>query len=146
VGIADILSIYAMDAKKKLEVFDDLHVKVKKFKNFINSRLTSKKVSVCANGLQVSKNGSHTLNLELLSSGEQHQIVMLYNLLFQTTENSLILIDEPEISLHAALQERWLDDLQEIIILTDSRAIVATHSPEIIGRRWNLCVELHSNN
>jgi len=142
----DVLSVYTQDAKKKLAVFDDLYTKVSVFKRIVNSRFTNKIVTVSPDGLQVCKNGKDVLNLELLSSGEQHELVMLYDLLFRATKNSLILIDEPEISLHAAWQEQWLDDLDEIANLSDFRAIVATHSPEIIGRRWNLCVELHTNN
>ncbi|MCY4234106.1 MAG: AAA family ATPase [Bacteroidetes bacterium] len=141
----DMLSVYTKDVKKKLAVFDDLYEKVSVFRRILNSRYSNKKISVSANGLRVSKNGSASLKLELLSSGEQHELVMLYDLLFRAPKNSLILIDEPEISLHVAWQEQWLDDLNEIIALTDSRAIVATHSPEIIGRRLNLSVELHSS-
>lgn len=140
-----MLSVYTKDVKKKLAVFDDLYEKVSVFRRILNSRYSNKKISVSANGLRVSKNGSASLKLELLSSGEQHELVMLYDLLFRAPKNSLILIDEPEISLHVAWQEQWLDDLNEIIALTDSRAIVATHSPEIIGRRLNLSVELHSS-
>ncbi len=36
----------------------------------------------------------------VLSSGEQHQIVLFYELIFNSKEPSLFLIDEPEISLH----------------------------------------------
>jgi len=140
-----VLTVYARDAKKKLAVFDDLYEKVSVFQRILNARFSNKRVSVSDNGLQVCKNESPPLNLELLSSGEQHELVMLYDLLFRAPTNSLILIDEPEISLHVAWQEEWLDDLDEIAKLSDFKAIIATHSPEIIGRRLNLSVELHSS-
>ena len=77
-----------------------------------------------------------------LSSGEQHQLVMLYELLFKVKPNSLILIDEPEISLHLAWQVQFLKDLQTILKLADFDVLIATHSPSIIEDRWDLTVEL----
>ncbi len=139
----NVLAVYAKDVKEKLAVFDDLYHKVSTFKRIVNSRFSHKQVSVSKNGLLVSKNGETGLNLEMLSSGEQHELVMLYELLFHASSDSLILIDEPEISLHVTWQEKWLDDLEETAKLSNFRAIVATHSPEIIGYRRNLMVELN---
>ena len=78
----------------------------------------------------------------LLSSGEQHEIVLLYELLFKVSENSIILIDEPEISLHVAWQEVFLKDLGQMAELSRFQALIATHSPQIINDRWDLTVEL----
>ena len=141
-----VLAVYAADAKEKLAVFDELYGKVSTFKRIVNSRFCHKQVAVSKKGLRVAKDDGTNLDLEQLSSGEQHELVMLYELLFRASSNSLILIDEPEISLHVAWQERWLEDLEEAAKLSGFRAIVATHSPEIIGDRWHLAVELHGRN
>jgi len=77
-----------------------------------------------------------------LSSGEQHELVLNYELLFKVQPNSLILIDEPELSLHVVWQQQFLKDLQEIIKLAGFDVLLATHSPEIINDRWDLTVEL----
>jgi len=69
-------------------------------------------------------------------------LVLLYELLFRTPKNALVLVDEPEISLHVGWQTRFLSDLIEIMGQLDAYAIVATHSPMIIGKRWDLAVEL----
>ena len=138
----DVLAVYAQDAKEKLAIFDDLYEKISAFKRIVNSRFSHKRVSVSDEGLRVSKNGDTDLDLEMLSSGEQHELVILYELLFRASSNSLILIDEPELSLHVDWQERWLEDLAETANLSSFRAIVATHSPEIIGDKWHLVVEL----
>jgi predicted ATP-binding protein involved in virulence len=63
-------------------------------------------------------------------------------LLFKVQPNSLVLIDEPEISLHVAWQVQFLKDLQEIIKLANFDVLLATHSPDIINDRWDLTVEL----
>ena len=83
-----------------------------------------------------------SIQIEDLSSGEQHELVVLYELLFRAPKNGLVLVDEPEISLHVAWQSRFLSDLIGILRLTDAYAIVATHSPVIIGTRQDLTVEL----
>ncbi len=139
----DVLAVYAQDAKNKLAIFDELYDKVNTFIEIANSRFLHKHVAVNPKGLMVYKEDDTPLDLEKLSSGEQHELVMLYELLFRAPKNSLILIDEPEISLHVDWQEKWLKDLERIANLSDFRAIVATHSPEIIGDRWHLTVELH---
>jgi predicted ATP-binding protein involved in virulence len=77
-----------------------------------------------------------------LSSGEQHELVLLYELLFKVQPNSLVLIDEPELSLHVGWQSQFLQDLQEITKLADLDILMATHSPDIIQDRWDLTVEL----
>lgn len=138
-----VLAVYAQDAKTKLGVFDKLYERVNTFTRIANSRFRHKRVAVGADGLTVVMDDGATLDLEKLSSGEQHELVMLYELLFRAPGSSLILIDEPELSLHVAWQERWVKDLEETAKLSDFRAIVATHSPEIIGDRWHLTVELH---
>ncbi|MEC4851793.1 MAG: AAA family ATPase, partial [Jaaginema sp. PMC 1079.18] len=77
-----------------------------------------------------------------LSSGEQHELVLLYELLFKVEPNSLVLIDEPELSLHVGWQVQFLKDLQEIVKLANLDILMATHSPDIIQDRWDLTVEL----
>jgi predicted ATP-binding protein involved in virulence len=90
----------------------------------------------------MSKRTGEELSSTDLSSGEQHEVVVLYELLFHVSSNSLIMIDEPEISLHIAWQEEFLRDLQRIIMLSPFDALIATHSPQIVNDRWDLTIEL----
>lgn len=137
-----VLAVYAEDALRKLGVFDDLYNRVNALKTIANARFNYKRVSVSVRGIEVSASDGSSLNLEMLSSGEQHELVLLYNLLFGIAKNSLIMIDEPELSLHVAWQDELLSDLQKMAELSDFRALLATHSPQIIGDRWDLTVEL----
>ena len=138
-----VLAVYAQDATKKLNVFEDLYARANTFVRIANARLLYKQVSVSQEGLKVSSSDDSDLELEMLSSGEQHEIVLLFDLLFGTKKNSLIMVDEPELSLHVAWQREMLRDLQEMAELSDFRALLATHSPQIIGDRWDLTIELH---
>ena len=77
-----------------------------------------------------------------LSSGEQHELILLSELLFKVGPNSLVLIDEPELSLHVSWQQEFLVDLKEITLLAGYDVLIATHSPQIINDRSDLMVQL----
>lgn len=137
------LSIYVEDTEKKLGVFDELADKLDLLTDIINRRFLYKRMSINKErGFVFTTSGGTNLLLTNLSSGEQHELVMLYELLFKTVPGSLILIDEPEISLHIVWQEQFIKDVQRITGLTDIDVLVATHSPDIISDRWDLTVQL----
>ncbi len=140
---ASVLSVYVRDVAQKLAVFDELAGKIEFFKNIINRRFKHKRIVVNKNsGILFSTDAGQPLDPTSLSSGEQHELVMLYELLFKVRQDSLILIDEPEISLHIAWQEEFLQDLARMVRLSGFDVLIATHSPQIINDRWDLTVEL----
>ena len=73
-----------------------------------------------------------------LSSGEQHEVILNYELIFKTEEKSVILIDEPEISLHMMWQRKFIDNLLDIATKNHLNIIVATHSADIVNDHRNL--------
>lgn len=138
-----ILSVYVKDIESKLNVFIDLNVKIKLFLKIVNSKFLHKKMFIDSEqGFLFKVSEQEILPSFRLSSGEQHEIVMLYELLFKVPSNSLILIDEPELSLHVFWQQKFLEDLNEITSISNFDVLIATHSPEIIQNRWDLAVEL----
>lgn len=139
----EALTIYVADVQEKLAVFDDLSQRVGKLIDIVNERFRYKSLSLNREtGFRLKTKSGEPIQLEDLSSGEQHELVVLYELLFRAPKNGLVLVDEPELSLHVAWQSRFLSDLMEILRLTGSYGIVATHSPVIIGTRWDLTQEL----
>ncbi len=140
----NVLSVYIDDVSQKLAVFDELTLKIDLMVRIINSRFTYKKMSVSKKSgfvFHTTLDGNE-LRSTGLSSGEQHELVLFYELLFRVSPNSLILIDEPELSLHVLWQQQFLKDLQEVIRLSEFDVLIATHSPQIINDRWDLTVEL----
>jgi len=137
---ANVLTVYLEDSEEKLRVYDDLLDKIELFVNILNEKRFAFK-SIKINGTQgfyfQLKNGQR-LNLTDLSSGEQQEVVLFYELLFRTNPNTLILIDEPEISLHVTWQKAFVQDLQRISKMKQISFLVATHSPQIINGRWDL--------
>jgi predicted ATP-binding protein involved in virulence len=137
------LSLYVEDTEKKLNIFSDFAYRLELFQRIINQRFTYKTLVINQDkGFILKTNQGEVLSPTDLSSGEQHELVMLYELLFKTKPGSLILIDEPEISLHVGWQVKFLEDLQEIAKLANIDILLATHSPDIINGRWDLTVEL----
>lgn len=141
--IRSVLALYIEDTGKKLSVYNDLEQRINLLMKIINKRFSNKKISVARNkGFVVTLDDGTFLDPGLLSSGEQHELVLIYDLLFHSKPGSLILLDEPEISLHIAWQQELLDDMLEITRLTGTRVLLATHSPDIISGRWDLTVGL----
>ncbi|PXF59043.1 MAG: excinuclease [Candidatus Methanogaster sp.] len=139
----NVLSVYVHDVKEKLEVLDELTDKIDLLVNIINSRFLYKKMSISKKeGFIFETSDKQSISPTDLSSGEQHELVLNYELLFKVNPNSLILIDEPELSLHVIWQQQFIRDLQEIIKLAGFDVLLATHAPDIIHDRWDLTVEL----
>ena len=139
----DVLAVYVQDVEQKLSVFDEIATKIDLFQRIINDRFLYKQMTVSKERgfIFISQEGKQ-LPLTKLSSGEQHELVLLYQLLFKVNPDSLVLIDEPELSLHVAWQRMFLRDLQEITKLALFDVLIATHSPQIIADRWDLTVQL----
>ncbi len=143
--IFQVLQVYIEDSWKKLEDYDSLANRIDLFINIINDRFLQKKIYISKNkGFYFkSTKTDKEIPLKSLSSGEQHIIVLYYELLFKIHEESLLLMDEPEISLHIAWQKRIIEDLKNIIKLKPMEIIIATHSPAVIGKNWDLTIELN---
>ncbi|MEH1765221.1 AAA family ATPase [Nostoc sp.] len=145
------LSVYVEDVEKKLSVFAEIARKIDLLRKIINNKFaysykeinfSKDKGFVFTTLYKSSLSDSKALSPIDLSSGEQHELVLLYELLFKVQPNSLVLIDEPELSLHVGWQVQFLKDLQDITKLADLNILMATHSPDIIQDRWDLTVEL----
>lgn len=81
-----------------------------------------------------------------LSSGEKQLFLRALSLKFLEVNNSVILIDEPEISLHPQWQRKIIDVYRSIG--KNNQLIIATHSPHIVGsvKSENLRVMTKDNN
>lgn len=145
-----LLYFYATDIEEKLLIYDEIYLKIKLLQDICNAKFKFKTMHVSKNkGYYFTIDGASKksiLPLSELSSGEQHELVLNYDLLFRTEEYSLVLIDEPELSLHVAWQLKYIEDLKRINKLTKHSAIIATHSPQIINKRWDLVQELSTEN
>lgn len=79
-----------------------------------------------------------------LSSGEKQLFLRTLSIKMLEPENSIILIDEPELSLHPKWQQRIIDVYKKIG--KNNQIIVATHSPHVLGSVSNENIFLLSKN
>lgn len=140
-----VMSVYARDTKQKLAVLDDLSERIEILLDVLNRKFTNKQVTISReSGIAIFGKDGNPIPITALSSGEQHELVLLYDLLFKVKPNTLVLIDEPELSLHISWQKGFMDDLLEIIRLAHFDVLIATHSPYIVGDHSDLLVILSS--
>lgn len=149
-NLVNVLKLYIDDSHKKLDPYEELSQKIKLLKGIVNKRFKHKTLEVERDkGLSFrstivknTKGEFETIPHSKLSSGEQHELILFYKLIFNSQSNDLILIDEPELSLHISWQNKFIKDLKEVSSINDISIVIATHSPDIIDENWDLKVEL----
>ena len=166
----EFLELYLNEFEKALKPIREEFPKFKLLKGIFDERNkpTQKTLLFSERGIEIIQEGKN-IPLEKLSSGEKNDLIMFYLLIFvydrkkvlanldseddwisndmqHATKNvastgCLILIDEPELSLHIEWQESFLDYLITIQAMNRFQSIVATHSPNIINDHLDLIAE-----
>ena len=127
--------------KEQTEIFEG----ITRYKQILNGFFmdSHKSLDVTEGGdVEIRTSGNREVNLYQLSSGERQLFVLISNLLFNRDrlQANVLIIDEPELSLHLKWQEMFVDSLIEANPKT--QMIFATHSPSIISNRDENCIEL----
>lgn len=147
----DFLQKYLEEQSEKYKVFDWMNDRCRKLEDIINSLLIYTRIRIRKDtgfafyNLNKKSGRYHELDVSQISSGEMQQIVMYYDFLFNCDPGTLVLIDEPEISLHIVWQEQYLEKLQEINAVNKLNFLVATHSPYIINTFADLAYDLEGD-
>jgi len=145
-GIKTAISLYIADSREKYQIFGGLKQKIDLLEEIINTLFVNMEFTVdIESGFLLKFRGRDPVPPEALSSGEQNQLVMYYDLIFKTDPGTLVLIDEPEISLHVVWQRQFLDTILGIIGINGSDFILATHSPQLIHTHWDKTIDLSGN-
>ena len=114
------------DVQKKVfdeinEIFEILEINVK-----------VEDISQDGRNIPIFKNSAgEKFDINELSSGEKQLFLRTLAIKMLNPENSIILIDEPEISLHPKWQQQIVDVYKKIG--KNNQIIIATHSPHILG-------------
>lgn len=141
----EVLALYLSDFDDKLNAFTDLQQHIEALVEIVGNKLRRKRFSVDRKKgfvFEPTHGSAKDLKVTDLSSGEQHQLVLFYELIFASEGSSIYFIDEPEISWHVEWQRKFIDDILKIQKLTGAIFLVATHSPQIINNRRDLAVPL----
>ena len=85
-------------------------------------------------GLQILDRKNKKIPLESLSSGERQLIVLFCNVITARKDGTILVIDEPEISLNVKWQRRLISALLSCLDEVSTQIILATHSIEILSQ------------
>lgn len=119
-------------ALERLEQLTVLRTDLEFFAEFLNRRFSGKRVELNKDsGLVIRLDNGDTITPSQLSSGEQQLLALSYELLFGTAPNSVVLLDEPELSLHVTWLKGLLTAFLEMAEKRRLQFIIATHAPSV---------------
>lgn len=127
--------VYIEAFKDTLKPFKDFYNKFYLFQKILNERNEASGKAFAFSrekGIVFSVDGND-LPLECMSSGEKNDFIMFYNLIFNSHKGGVVLVDEPEISLHIEWQDAVIDTMFDICEMNKLQVIIATHSPHIVN-------------
>jgi predicted ATPase len=147
-----VILLYWGDVVRRLRRLKNRVRSLELYRDVVNSLLEGKEIRFRGDcdegenegqGLEVHV-GDHAIPLDRLSDGEQHLLVIFGELLFGrlAQPRGLLLLDEPENSLHPEWQAALGTTLGRLAANSRRRVLVATHSPIIIGDSWEREISL----
>ena len=141
-----VLKLYLNDLRTKLDSIKSFYQKLSTFDRLVSGKkLSYKKVIFEDDKLLIRDANENEVPIRKLSSGEQNLVILCYKLVFELTNKSILLVDEPENSLHVAWLDNLLKDYLSIAKTTGCQIIIATHSPAFIHGNWELTYDLCEN-
>jgi predicted ATPase len=122
---------------EKTDKIDDIHFYKNRFIEQINTLFadSKKRIDFDKNNAIIFRNHyDQSFSVYELSSGEKQMLIILLNVLIQENQPSIILMDEPELSLHLA----WQLDLIELIqnLNDNAQLIIVTHAAGVFNKGW----------
>lgn len=95
---------------------------------------TNKRLDAEESKLTFMAEGDRKITIKQLSSGEKQMLIILLTALLERTSPFILLMDEPEISLHLEWQKRLIEIIQKFN--PECQIIMTTHSPGMIYNGW----------
>ena len=140
-----VLFAYLKGLKEKFSKISTISKKTELFQEMLISKhFANKSVEISPqHGFMFKSDKGDIIDGYKLSSGEQNEIIMLYRLIYEVPDQGLLLIDEPENSLHVAWQKTIVDDMKEIASVKRLQIIIATHSPSIVSKGLSMTKDLY---
>lgn len=137
--VRPVIATFLESTLSKLTVLDELSRRLQTFKAFLDARFRTKRVELRRrDGVRFIVDDSIEITPEQLSSGEQQLFVLAYEVLFRAEMSTLLIVDEPEISLHVLWQDTLIDDLVALGEPSQVQFLMATHSSALLASHPNL--------
>jgi ABC-type cobalamin/Fe3+-siderophores transport system ATPase subunit len=150
--LGNVLRVYDQALRQRAEFTQRALSRLRRFEESVNRFLQDKRLSLehlsalrTAQAYPIVRLGDGSpAKLEVLSSGERHVLTLLFSATHMTPEEGLVLIDEPELSLHVEWQRLILG---ELIKQAGGRQVIAcTHAPEVAAEHSSALVEIEVGN
>jgi predicted ATP-binding protein involved in virulence len=132
-------SDYRLQMLTNLKEAGKIQARIDKFFEMIDMLFasTGKKIAIDRRNRIVFHKGEHgdiTIEVEQLSAGEKQILLLLFTLFLMEDRPNVLLLDEPEISLHIEWQDRLISMMHELN--PNCQIIMTTHSPNIFADGW----------
>ncbi len=122
--IQKVIEIY----QKVCSEIEEIKLPFKRIEKNLSKFLAPKKVKIREGELEI-YHGKSQLTFEDLSAGEKQLVTLIVYITLKARDNLVVIIDEPELSLHV----NWQRELLQTLLIENSniQLIIATHSPFI---------------
>ena len=132
--VVQVLRSFLDGQRARLNALEVLYRKMYNFVATTNDYLTDKTVELdISKGLTVQIPGGE-LSPDVLSSGEQHLLLLFLNVFTSEQRPRLFIIDEPELSLNVKWQRQLVDSLLSLTENSPCQFLMATHSIELLSK------------
>ena len=140
--VSQVLRSYINGQKARLDALRNLYMKMHNFVSITNDYLTDKQVDLdIPKGITIRTPGG-TIDPTVLSSGEQHLLLLFLNMFTSSDQLRLFIIDEPELSLNIKWQRQLVTSLLELTNTSQCQFLLATHSLELLSNHTEYVVKL----
>ena len=130
-------SDYRLRATNFPDQAEKINRRIRKFYDTVNHLFagTGKTIEIDPMTNQVVfRDGNEIIHLYKLSSGEKQLLIILLRVFLMDEQPYILLMDEPEISLHIEWQYRLFEEIQKLN--PHCQIITSTHSPSLFGDGW----------
>lgn len=129
-----ILDPFLTNLAARVETLAPAHRLIDTFVTSVNGFLSRKSLRfTTVDGVSLIGRRGDLLDPDALSSGEKHLLLLLSNAVLATFTGSLVIIDEPELSLGIEWQRSLLAELLRCTEGSGVQFLVASHSVQIMG-------------
>ena len=140
--VTQVLRSFLNGQRARLDALEVLYNKMHNFVSITNEYLADKQIELdITKGVSI-RVPSGELDPTLLSSGEQHLLLLFLNVFASSEESRLFIIDEPELSLNVKWQRQLVDSLLELTDNSECQFLLATHSIELLSKHSDYVVKL----
>lgn len=145
-AIYNILEPFIRGLKAKLDALKNIQQQLSSFTGCLNSFLSYKKItySIQEGFSIVQEQTDEPIDFKDLSSGEKQLILLFSNAILASSQATIFIIDEPEISLNIKWQRKLLNYLLQLTPNNNTQYLIATHSIELLTNQKQNVIKLEN--